>query len=82
MEKVKWKDLATGWLKEAMRELAQMEDVRSGTSINDQDTEFSPGLKPAALDALKTTLGVGSQKPRRAERGATVEVGPGDGYIH
>ncbi len=82
IEKLKWKDLATGWLKEAMRELAQMEDARSGTSINDQDTEFSPGLKPAALDALKTTLGVGSQKPRRAERGATVEVGPGDGYIH
>lgn len=82
IEKLKWKDLATGWLKEASRELSQIQEARSCTSMNDQDTEFSPGLKPAALEALKATLGVGTQKPRRADRGATIEAGPGDGYIH
>jgi tetratricopeptide (TPR) repeat protein len=81
LDKLKWKDLATAWLKEASRELSQVPEARA-VSMNNHDTEFSPGLKPAALDALKATLGVGTQKPRRAQRGATLDAGPGDGYIH
>ena len=82
VEKLKWKELATGWLKDAAREVARMEESRGGAAATEQDTEFSPGLKPAALEALKASLGVGSQKTRRSERGTAVETGPGDGYIH
>lgn len=82
VDKLKWKDLATGWLKEGVRELARLEESRGDASATEQDAEFSPGLKPAALEALKASLGVGSQKTRRSERGAALETGPGDGYIH
>jgi tetratricopeptide (TPR) repeat protein len=82
IEKLKWKELASGWLKESSREVSRLEEARGGVSAIEQDTEFSPGLKPAALETLKTTLGVGGQKTRRAERGAAIEAGPGDGYVH
>lgn len=82
IEKLKWKELATGWLKESSRELTRLEEARGGASTTEQDAEFSPGLKPAALETLKITLGVGSQKTRRAERGTVFEAGPGDGYVH
>jgi tetratricopeptide (TPR) repeat protein len=82
VEKLKWKELATGWLKESSRELTRLEESRGGAPAIEQDAEFSPGLKPSALEALKTSLGVGGQRTRRAERGPVFEEGPGDGYVH
>lgn len=82
MDKLKWKDLATGWLKDALREVAQLDEAAGGANASQPDSEFSPGLKPSALEALKVTLGIGAQRSRRAERDLVPEVGPGDGVVH
>lgn len=82
MDKLRWKDLATGWLKDAVREVALLEESGDGSNPTQSDSEFSPGLRPSALEALKTTLGLGSQRARRAERDLVLEVGPGDGVVH
>ncbi len=82
IDRAKWKELSTSWLKDALREVAALEHSSRGFQGDSQETEFSPGLKPAALEGLKATLGVGTHKVRRGQRDAVIEAGPGDGFVH
>jgi len=82
LEKMKWRDLAAGWLRAASDECAVLEREGASELHSGSDSEFSPGLKPQALEALKKALGVGTNRRKRAEVHVEAEAGPGDGYLH
>jgi hypothetical protein len=84
-EKGRWRDLSLGWLRSAEQDLKVVADGGvpiSGGGIGAQ-TEFSPGLKPEALEVLRRALGVRERsRERRADSELEKAVTPGDGYVH
>jgi hypothetical protein len=83
LEKMKWRDLAAGWLRAATDECTVLEREGANEFTAGADSEFSPGLKPKALEALRKALGIGGvSRRKRAEVRVETEAGPGDGYLH
>jgi hypothetical protein len=82
--KMKWRDLAAGWVRSAEQDLALLAG-EGDSSVHGfgVGADFSPGLKPTALEALQRALGfkgrgVAKERDSRIEK-ATV---PGDGFVH
>lgn len=61
----KWRDLASLWLRDAMREVDSLQGSQVALNDAGPDGDFSPGLKPASLEALKKALGISSTGKRR-----------------
>lgn len=82
-DRMKWRDLAAGWVKGASDECALIESEAADSMTSFGDAEFSPGLKPAALEPLKKALGLGGDgRRKRPARDIGVETGPGEGFVH
>jgi tetratricopeptide (TPR) repeat protein len=86
LERAKWRDLALGWLRAAEQDLKVVQNGESSPVAAGMgaQTEFSPGLKPEALDSLRRALGV---RERTREKRADTEREkianpPGGGYVH
>jgi Tfp pilus assembly protein PilF len=82
--KMKWRDLAAGWVRSAEQDLSLLDEggepVVQGLALV---SDFSPGLKPTALEALQRALGfkgrgVAKERERRSEKALV----PGDGLVH
>lgn len=81
-DKAKWKDLAVGWIRDAEKECArQPTGANSGIMGDGGYADFSPGLKPAAIDELKSVLGLKERPRKRREDDVVAPIRP-DGYMH
>jgi tetratricopeptide (TPR) repeat protein len=81
-DKLKWRELAIGWLRSAEQELEQFEGVDLSGEGDPEYAGFSPGLKVKVIDDLKNALGLNGKAKKRADKGVRVEVAPSDGYMH
>jgi tetratricopeptide (TPR) repeat protein len=83
LDKLKWRDLAAGWVRSASDECAIIEKEGAQGLAFGVDAEFSPGLQPSALEPLQKALGMGgATRRKRSQRDIEAAVGPGDGYLH
>jgi tetratricopeptide (TPR) repeat protein len=84
-EKGRWRDLALGWLRSAEQDLKALDEGllgSLGTGLG-APTDFSPGLKPEALEGLRQALGVRERgRERRSSSVVDKALTPGDGYVH
>jgi hypothetical protein len=81
-DKAKWRDLAVGWIRDAEKENARQPAGIVGGGIGDGGyTDFSPGLKPAAIEELKGVLGVRERPRKKRENDSITSLRP-DGYLH
>ncbi len=82
--KAKWRDLAVGWTRSADHDLELLaKNTTAPLESLEGASDFSPGLRPAAMEALKRALGV---KVRGGEKGDQVVtekmVAPDSGPVH
>jgi hypothetical protein len=81
-DKIKWRTLASGWVREAEKAVAQLPVAADGSHGDDGGTTgFSPGLKPAAIEEMKNALGLRDRSRKRRE-GVTSATIPSAGYVH
>jgi hypothetical protein len=78
-DKIKWRTLASGWIRQAEKEAAQLLEVPDAGDGG--STSFSPGLKPAAIEEMKNALGLRDRSRKRRERAAAPAI-PSEGYVH
>jgi hypothetical protein len=81
-DKMKWRALASGWVREAEREVSQLEGASDAVGGNDGSySDFSPGLTPAAIDEIKHALGLRDRSRKKREEQSQVPL-PSEGYVH
>jgi hypothetical protein len=81
-DKIKWRTLASGWIRQAEKELAQLPGAVDGAHGEETSgAGFSPGLKPAAIDELKNALGLRSRSRKRRDEENSPPA-PSAGYVH
>lgn len=83
MERLQWRDLATGWLQSAINESAIAEDTQGAVHDCTMDGDFSPGLKPEVMETLKKALGLSADSRRKKSKvDVPMDIGADDGYVH
>lgn len=82
--RIKWRDLAAGWVRSAEQDLAVLAEEREPLVQSQAGgSDFSPGLKPGALEALQRALGFkGRRTAKERESQAEKASIPGDGLVH
>lgn len=83
--KMKWRDLAAGWVRTAEQDLAIMAGREGDLSpyVPTAGSDFAPGLKPSALEALQRALGFKRRGATRDKEELAEKVAvPGDGFVH
>ncbi len=83
LDKVKWRALATGWIRESEKEAALLSQPGdAATSDGDASSSgFSPALKPTAIEQIKDILGL-RERSRKRRQSTTVSTTPSAGYVH
>jgi tetratricopeptide (TPR) repeat protein len=81
-DKLKWRELAAAWLRDAEKECAQQKATQGSVVMSDGVyADFSPGLKPAAIDELKSALGLRARPRKKRDAEPQLSERP-DGYMH
>lgn len=82
-EKGRWRELAVGWIQGAERDLKRLNSGSEAVVTEGGEIDFSPGLKPSAVEALKESLGISKiGRSRRRERDQLREELPADEFLH
>lgn len=85
IDKMKWRELAIGWMKSAERDIAMLQaDLDPALyAATGTQAEFSPGLKPEALEGLKRALGLKERGREKREKAETEKTAmPSGGVVH
>jgi tetratricopeptide (TPR) repeat protein len=81
-DKIKWRELASGWLRSSEKEVEQLPESESSVDVDPEYAGFSPGLKRQAINELKNALGLDRKSRKRSEKGLKPEASAPDGYLH
>lgn len=81
-EKMKWRDLAAAWIRDAESECSREKGPGGGEDVTrDAYVGFSPGLKPEAIDELKSLIGLRG-RPRKQREGSSALSARSSRYLH
>jgi hypothetical protein len=86
LDRLKWRDLAALWLRDADKEcIKHHASAEGGSIVSGGHPEFAPGLKPADIEQLKRALGLKERsRKRRGDADDVLDELPlrPDGYVH